>query len=123
LRMILSFLQPFAGNLHFQNLNLCISCWHYVYFLILLFMYFLILLLCTFLNIGKAYARKNLKKWKNYGLVYFPKFNMCTSKTETRPCTSHFSMVVLLALVLLATWAQRQGVELRTSYRHQAYFS
>jgi hypothetical protein len=95
LRMILSFLQPFAGTLHFPNLNLCTSCQHYVYFPILLFVYFLILLLCTFLNIGKAYAKKNIKK---YGLVYFPKFNMCTSKTEMRPCTSRLKMVVLLVI-------------------------
>jgi hypothetical protein len=47
LRMILSFLQPLAGTLHFPNLNLCTSCRHYVYFPILLFLYFLILLLCT----------------------------------------------------------------------------
>jgi hypothetical protein len=32
LRMILSFLQPFARTLHFPNLNLCTSCRHYVYF-------------------------------------------------------------------------------------------
>jgi hypothetical protein len=88
LRMILSFLQPFAV----PNFNLCISCQHYVYFPILLFVYFLILILYTFLNIGKAYARKNIKN-ENYGLVYFPKFNICTSKTETRPCTSRLSMV------------------------------
>jgi hypothetical protein len=31
-RMILSFLQPFAVNLNFRNLNLCTSCRHYVYF-------------------------------------------------------------------------------------------
>jgi hypothetical protein len=62
--MILSFLQPFAWTLHFQNLNLSISCRHYVYFLILLFVYFLILLLCTFLNIGKAYAKQKYKKIK-----------------------------------------------------------
>jgi hypothetical protein len=36
LRMILSFLQPLAGTLHFPNLNLCTSCQHYVYFPILL---------------------------------------------------------------------------------------
>jgi hypothetical protein len=41
---------------------------------------------------------KNIKKLKNYGLVYFSKFNMCTSKIEMRRCTSRLSMVVLLAI-------------------------
>jgi hypothetical protein len=32
MRMILSFLQPLAGTLHFPNLNLCTLCRHYVHF-------------------------------------------------------------------------------------------